>query len=46
MRAVIERALDPLKPMDRSNVYLGTVKGVSMAGEAVVVNTTEGTMKV
>lgn len=46
MRAVLERALDTLKPMDRSNVYLGAVKEMSMTDVAVVVNSTEAAMKV
>jgi RNA polymerase sigma-70 factor (ECF subfamily) len=46
LRAVLEKALDTLKPLDRSIVYLGVVEGMSMAELAVVVNSTEGAIKV
>jgi RNA polymerase sigma-70 factor (ECF subfamily) len=46
LRGVLEKALDSLKPSDRSIVYLGVVEGLSMAELAVVVNSTEGGVKV
>jgi RNA polymerase sigma-70 factor (ECF subfamily) len=46
LRAVLEKALDTLKPLDRSIVYLGVVEGLSMAELAVVMHSTEGAIKV
>ncbi|MFZ9520358.1 MAG: RNA polymerase sigma factor [Silvanigrellaceae bacterium] len=46
LRGVLEKALESLKPSDRSIVYLGVVEGLSMSELAVVVNSTEGAVKV
>jgi RNA polymerase sigma-70 factor (ECF subfamily) len=46
LRALLEKGLDSLKPLDRSIVYLGVVEGLSMAELAVVVNSNEGAIKV
>ena len=46
LRGVLEKALESLKPSDRSIVYLGVVEGLTMSELAVVVNSTEGAVKV
>lgn len=46
LRAVLEKSLETLKPSDRTIVYLGVMEGLSMAELAVVMNSTEGAIKV
>lgn len=46
LRKFLEQALDQLKPLDRTIVYLSVEEGLTMAEIAEVVNSTEGAIKV